>query len=239
MTRAALPALDYAPVTPAHPTLVFVARCACAVLSLTAVLLLCGMIAIGTRGTSGGVYAAFLALQVALAVLLAFCAAYRPDAAHVGKFAGVALAAAAVLTATLATLVLRSDGVPRPLTLFRVGALASSVAAAACFALLRNRAATHAVLLQLAHRAVAVALWALVAKAVLTAWGRPLAAAGHLLPAAFTLFALAAVSALTVLYTSRDQPDAAPFAEARHLTKVSALFLAGTLAWMLLAALLH
>jgi hypothetical protein len=237
MTRAAAP--DYAPTTPPRPTLVFAARCACATLSLAALLLLCGMIAAGARGMSGGAYAAFLALQVALAVLLAFCAAFRPAATHVRVLAGVALTATAVLAATLLTLACRDDGVPRALTLFRASALALSVAAAILFALLRNRSATHAVLLQTAHRAIALALWLLIAKVILTAWGRPLTWVSHLLPGAFSLCAVAACSALAVLYTSRDEPDPAPFAEARHVTKVSAALLAATFAWMLGAALLH
>lgn len=236
MTRAVPPAPEFAP---AHPTLVFVARCACAVLSLTTLLLLCGMIAAGARAMSGGAYAAFLALQVALAVLLAFCAAYRPTAAHVAVFAAVALTSAAVLAATLLILILRDDAVPRALTVFRTSGIGLSVAASVLFALLRSRPATHAVLLQTAHRAIALALWLLIAKVILTAWGRPLTWVKHLLPAAFVLSAVAALAALTVLYTSRDEPDVTPFAEARHLTKVSAVLLAATLVWMLLAALLH
>jgi hypothetical protein len=197
------------------------------------------MIAAGPRAMPGGPYAAFLALQVAVAVLLGFLAAYRPGAAHVRAFATAAFAAAAVLAATLATLALRGDGVPGPLTVLRAAALALSVAAAVVFALVRSRPATHAVLLQLSHRAIALAIWVLIARLILTAWGRPLTWVRHLLPAAFVLLAIAALSALAALYTSRDEPDIAPFAEARHLTKVSAAFLAVTFGWLLLAALVR
>ena len=224
---------------PAHPTHIFVARCACAALALTVVIALCWMIAAGPRDMSGGAYAAFLALQVLITVLFAFLAAYRPGAAHAHIFTAVALAATALCAATLATLLLRADGAPRALTAFRAAALALTVAAVVLFALIRNRPATHAVLLQASHRAIALALWVLIAKLILTAWGRPLTWLRHLMPAAFVLLAVAALVALVVCYTSRDEPDPATFTEARHLAKVSAALLGGTLVWMLGAALFH
>jgi hypothetical protein len=224
---------------PAHPTHLFVARCACAALALTAVIALCWMIAAGPRDMSGGAYAAFLALHVVVTVLCAFLAAYRPGAAHAEVFTAVALGATALLAATLATLLLRADGAPRALTVFRSAALILTIAAAVLFALIRSRTATHAFLLQASHRGIALALWILIAKLILTAWGRPLTWLRHLMPAAFVLLAVAALTALVVCYTSRDEPDPSTFAEARHLTKTSAILLGGTLVWMLCAALFY
>jgi hypothetical protein len=133
-------------------------------------------------------------------------------------------------------LILTGAGAHGSLTLIRTLTLVMAVAAVTVVSLIRNRSATHAVLLQAAHRAIALAIWALIAKLILTAWGRPLTWVGHLLPATFGLLAIAALSALGVLYTSRDQPDPADFTESRHLTKVAAVLLAVTLAWMLFAA---
>lgn len=229
----------YAPTRPAHPTQIFVARCTCAALALTVLIALVWMIAAGPRAMPGGLYAAFLAIHVLITVLLAFLAAYRPGATHVDAFTAAALAATATLAVILATLVLRDDGAPRALTVFRAAALVLTIAAAILFAFIRSRTATHAVLLQASHRGIAFAIWIILAKLILTAWGRPLTWLGHLLPASFVLLAVAAVAALAVCYTSRDEPAAATFTEARHLTRTSAALLAATLVWMLGAALFH
>jgi len=126
------------------------------------------------------------------------------------------------------------------LTVFRAAALALTIAAAILFAFIRSRTATHAVLLQAAHRGIALSIWIILAKLILAAWGRPLTWLGHLLPASFVVLAVAAVAALAVCYTSRDEPAAAAtFTEARHLTRTSAALLAGTFVWMLCAALFH
>lgn len=239
MTSTPPTVAEYAPIAPAHPTQIFVARCTCAALGLTVLAALCWMIAAGPRAMSGGPYAAFLAIHVAAAVLFAFLAAYRPGAAHADAFTAVALAATAVPAAALALLLLRDDGVPHTLTVFRAAALVLTVAAAVLFASIRNRAATQAVLLQASHRGIALAIWIILAKLILTTWGRPLTWLGHLLPASFVILAATAVTALAVCYISRDEPDAATFTEARHLTRTSAVLLAGTLVWMLGAALVH
>ena len=85
------------------------------------------------------------------------------------------------------------------------------------------RDAIHAFLTQLAHRAIAVGVWLLVGRAVIAAWGRTMDVAAYLLPAAFGLFGVAALSSLAVAYTSRrDRPDT--FAEAFRLTIASAAF---------------
>jgi hypothetical protein len=236
----ATPPAVAAPTAPAHPTHLFIARCTCAALALAVLIALVWMIAAGPRAMPGGPYAAFLALHVAVAVLFAFLAAYRPGAAHAETFTTVAVTATAILAATLATLLLRDDAAPRALTAFRAADLILTIAAAVLFALIRSRTATHAVLLQTSHRGIALALWIILAKLILTAWGRPLTWLGHLLPASFILLAVAALAALAVSYTSRDEPaDPATFTEARHLTRTSAALLAATLVWMLCAALFH
>jgi hypothetical protein len=221
-----------------RPALVFAARVTCAVLALAAVAALAWTIVIGSRGVSGGAYVAFLALQVATAVLLGFLAAHRPGPGHAVAFAAVALAAAAVEGVTQAALLAMTDAAPAGLTAVRLGVVALSVGAAVVFGLVRDRPATHATLLQTAHRTIALSVWLLTAKLILTLWGRPIAWVAHLLPATFALLAAAALAALTVLYSSRDDPPpAAQFAEARHLAKVSAVLLAATLLWLALATL--
>jgi len=241
MTSTPPTVAEYAPIAPAQPTQIFVARCTCAALALTVLIALCWMIAAGPRAMSGGPYAAFLALHVAVTTLFVFLAATRPRPAHADAFTTVALSATVVCAATLATLLLRADDTPRALVVYRAAALTLTVAAAIIFALLRSRNATQALLLQASHRAIALALWILIAKLVLTAWGRPLTWLKHLMPAAFVLLAVAALAALAVCYTSRDDDAADPttFTEARHLTRTAAALLGGTLLWMLASALFH
>jgi hypothetical protein len=231
--------LDYERPLPATASLIPTARVAAALLALATLLAVCSTIVAGPRGLSAGTYVLFLGLQVATTVLFAFLAGYRPGPAHTPAFAAVALAAAALEAFTQLTLLTLTAAAPRTLTTIRITVLTLSIAAAAIFGLVRNRPALQAILLQLAHRTLALTLWLLIARVALGIWGRPLTWTAHLLPAAFACTAIAALAALTVLYTSRHDADPAPFAESRHLTKVSALLLALILVCMPLAALAH
>jgi hypothetical protein len=170
------------------------------------------------------------------AVLLAFLAAYRPTPARAAGFAGATLAATAVHAATTLVLLARVDAAPTGLTRFRFALLALAVLTATAAAMLRDRRALHGFLLQLAHRAVALALWLLIAKLVIAAWGRPMPAATHLLPAAVALLAAAFLSATTVLLTSRRGSDRATLDESGRLTRVAAFLLAAAILWLTWAA---
>jgi hypothetical protein len=234
--------LDYERRPPAASTgspLILTARIAAAALALASLLAVCSTIVAGPRGPSSGTFVIFLGVQVATTVLLAFLAGYRPGPTHTAPFAAVALSAAITDAVTQLTLLTLTDASPRPLTTVRVAVLTLSITTAAIFGLVRNRPAFQSLLLQLAHRSLALTLWLLIARVVLAIWGRPLTWTGHLLPAAFTVAALAAVAALTVLYTSRHDPDPAPFAESRRLTKVAVVLLALILVCMPLATLVH
>ena len=97
----------------------------------------------------------------------------------------------------------------------------------------RIRLSAHGFLTQLAHRAIAVGVWLLVAQVVLAVLGRTTDWTAYLLPVAFGLFGVAAMSSLAVAYTSRRRPET--FAEAFQLTIASAAFVVGTLAALILA----
>jgi hypothetical protein len=97
----------------------------------------------------------------------------------------------------------------------------------------RLRLSAHGFLTQLAHRAIAVGVWLLVGQVALTVLGRTSDSTAYLLPAAFGLFGVAAMSSLAVAYTSRRQPET--FVEAFQLTIASAAFVVGTLAALIIA----
>jgi len=225
--------LDYQRIPPTPAPLILPARIAAAILALASLLAVICTIVAGPRGLAAGTFVFFLGVQVATTVLFAFVAGYRPGPAHTAPFTAIALTAAAVEAVTQLTLLTLTDAAPRSLTTVRIAVLALSVVAAATFGLLRNRPALQAILLQLAHRTLALTVWLLLARGVIALWGRPLSGAPHLLPAAFALAVVAALAALTVLYTSRRDPDAAPFTESRRLTRVSAILLALTFMCML------
>ena len=231
----ATPALP-TPDTHATPALTRVARGLCAALALATITAVFWMILAGPRGRSGAVYVALLALQVATAVLFAFLAAYRPAPDQATTFGAAALAAVSVHAVTLVLLLTRADTAPAGLTRFRLALLALAAATGVTVAMLRDRRAVHALLLQLAHRAIALALWLLIAQIVIAAWGRPLPAAVYLLPTAAALLAAALVSAITTLATIRRSPEAAASAESRHLIPVSSILLAAILLWLTCAA---
>jgi hypothetical protein len=214
------------PAAPISSPLILTARIAAAILALAGLLSVCSTIIAGPHGLSAGTFVVFLGLQVATTVLFAFIAGYRPGPAHTATFAVIALTAAAIEAVTQLTLLALTDAAPRPLTAVRVAVLALSLIGAVTFGLVRNRPALQAIVLQLAHRTLALTLWLLIARGVIALWGRPLAGTAHLLPAAFAFTVIAALAALTVLYTSRRDSDVAPFTESRHLTKVSAILLA-------------
>ncbi|HEY7119453.1 MAG TPA: hypothetical protein VH475_22870 [Tepidisphaeraceae bacterium] len=84
---------------------------------------------------------------------------------------------------------------------------------------------------------MSLAIFAIVARIALGAWGSPAGSSmanlsAWLLPVASTLLILAALVSLIVLVTGRD--DFATFAEARQLTIASAALLLANLAWMIL-----
>jgi hypothetical protein len=232
--------LDYQRLPPAAssgPPLILTARIAAAALALASLLAVCSTIVAGPRGLSSGTYVVFLGLQVATTVLFAFLAGYRPGLSHAAAFAAVALVATVLEVVTQVSLLCLTDAAPRGLTAIRVAVLGLSTAAAVVFGMVRSRPALQALLLQLAHRTLALTVWLLIARLILAIWGRPFAGTAHLLPAAFALTVVAALAALTVLYTSRRDPDPVPFAESRHLTRISAILLALILLCMPLATL--
>jgi hypothetical protein len=77
-------------------------------------------------------------------------------------------------------------------------------------------AVVHPVLLQISHRAIALAIWVLAARLALVFWDRRFGFGDHLLPGAFGLLVLGATSALVVLWTSREMMQTR--AESRGLT---------------------
>ena len=166
-------------------------------------------------------------------MLFGFLAAHRFAPAHAATFGGVALAAAAA-NAILLGLLLYVDGSSSPgLGRLRLGLLLLTLAAGVAFGLVRHSVATAGILLQAAHRAIAVVVWLLIARLILGAWGRPFPWVAQLLPVAFGLTGLAAVCSLTILYASRGDLGPEPFGEARRLTRASIAFLVPTLAWLI------
>jgi hypothetical protein len=218
-------------------SMISTARAACALLACADIGFVAWMVAAGRQWLWPAVYALCLALLVIVAVLFGFLAAHAKARRRPIAFANVALAAAWSQAAVLGMLLAHgwsagAHGAMGP----RAALLALTLVAVGAFSLIRNRAATHLFLTQLAHRAISLGVWLLVARFVVALWSRPLDLTAHLLPAAFGLFAVAALASLAALYTSRNR--GAVSAEARGLSIASASFTLGTLALLVVGRLL-
>ena len=104
---------------------------------------------------------------------------------------------------------------------FRTALLALTLVSLIVFGLAADRRATHQILLQTAHRAISVAIFASIVKIGLTCWGRAFPWDIHLTPAIFALFVLAALASQIAYHTSRGEARL----ESASLFKTSAFFL--------------
>jgi hypothetical protein len=200
------------------------------------------MIVTGSRQhLAGAVYAFCLALPVLAGVLLAFLAGNGRARVRPMGFARVGLITGSIQATFLAALVihaawLKLDGENDAASLLgvRLGLLGLTLACVVGFSLVTSRAATHAFLQQVAHRAVSLGIWVCLAWVGLKCWDRPLEVTALLVPAAFALFALGGISALAVLWTARDRPTT--FDAARGVTMAAAALLLGTVVVIVIAA---
>lgn len=211
-------------------TFISAARIACAVLTLADIVAIGAVILAPNTCSSHAACFVYLFIFTILGASFGVLGLYSRGHSRVRVFATVLITDAILQIIVLIPFLLES-GANQPgrlLLAIRLGLLALSLMSLIVFGLLASPVITHGLLLQSAHRAIALGIWVLVGRAILEVWNRPLPLTEYLIPIAYILFVIAVAAAQIVYWTARENFSA----EARGVFFASAAFAIATLLFL-------